>query len=415
MAESAGMGTGGLFVTEEMRRILAQPGRLSEKVGGKQVREMFVANSLHLNPTLFDEFALACFLGFYEKVVQMVEEHRTPVLTGTETPYQYGYATLVVLGAQRIQEGPPGSRLHVETLKYLLSHGVPGEVEDIMGWTALDHATMNHHARLDLVRLLLENGVNVDHRDRFGCAAISAPMVLKVLPSIEFLMELGASFDIVDADGYDLSKEYISLGPEVTAIVMKWLRKRRGEEDAPLTSKKCDNCGASDGVKLLECAACHLVRYCTKDCQRQHWKTHKTKCRPYAPSNTVTLKPRYQNNTSMISIADLKRSAAGIPFSPTDLHPPIDTSNLEKPKSIVIKVQVPVVSCGNRDAMQIYTRKRDFMCQVTKVDNAGSYEKVEKVVRQKGVQGLKAYFSAELRSKNELVVKVDEVLAEQPF
>ncbi len=41
----------------------------------------------------------------------------------------------------------------------------------------------------------------------------------------------------------------------------------------------CANCGES-AASLLACARCHLVRYCGRTCQAQHWKTgHNTCCR----------------------------------------------------------------------------------------------------------------------------------------
>jgi hypothetical protein len=65
--------------------------------------------------------------------------------------------------------------------------------------------------------------------------------------------------------------------------------------------------------------------------------------------------------------------------------------------------------------MLVYTKKRDFMCQVRRIDNPKAFDSLESVVRSKGVSGLKAYFSATLNSEDELVVKISEVLAEQPF
>jgi hypothetical protein len=83
------------------------------------------------------------------------------------------------------------------------------------------------------------------------------------------------------------------------------------------------------------------------------------------------------------------------------------------PRSIIIKVQVPV-SPGATD-MLVYTKKRDLVCTIRPQDNREGYARLADVVRTKGVGGLKAYFAAELRSKDELVVKISEVLAEQPF
>jgi len=49
------------------------------------------------------------------------------------------------------------------------------------------------------------------------------------------------------------------------------------------TAKICDNCSAlgvsADAPKLSECARCGLVVYCSRACQRAHWKSnHKQYC-----------------------------------------------------------------------------------------------------------------------------------------
>lgn len=55
------------------------------------------------------------------------------------------------------------------------------------------------------------------------------------------------------------------------------------------------------------------------------------------------------------------------------------------------------------------------MCAVRRSDGPTAYDRISNVIRTRGVGGAKAYFAAELKSKDELVVKVSEVLAEQPF
>ena len=44
----------------------------------------------------------------------------------------------------------------------------------------------------------------------------------------------------------------------------------------------CANCGVAEGddIKLKQCTACYLVRYCSVKCQRDHWpKQHKKECK----------------------------------------------------------------------------------------------------------------------------------------
>ena len=46
----------------------------------------------------------------------------------------------------------------------------------------------------------------------------------------------------------------------------------------------CANCGTagSDDIKLMKCMACHLVRYCSAKCQKDHWQKHKKECKKRA-------------------------------------------------------------------------------------------------------------------------------------
>lgn len=87
-------------------------------------------------------------------------------------------------------------------------------------------------------------------------------------------------------------------------------------------------------------------------------------------------------------------------------------------KTLVLKVQVPytgnpaIASTGN---LLLYTKKRDFACSIRRADAPTDYDRISQIVKTKGVGGAKAYFAAELESKDKLVVKVSEVLAEQPW
>ena len=89
-------------------------------------------------------------------------------------------------------------------------------------------------------------------------------------------------------------------------------------------------------------------------------------------------------------------------------------------KSVVIKVQVPIdllaMKATKRGGdMRVYTKKRDLVCSIRRAENPAAYDRIFDVIAAKGVGGLKAYFAAELKSKDELIIKVSEVLAEQPF
>ena len=47
------------------------------------------------------------------------------------------------------------------------------------------------------------------------------------------------------------------------------------------TAEACANCAkeGNGGVKLENCTACFLVKYCSVDCQKIHRKQHKKPCK----------------------------------------------------------------------------------------------------------------------------------------
>ena len=95
------------------------------------------------------------------------------------------------------------------------------------------------------------------------------------------------------------------------------------------------------------------------------------------------------------------------------------------PKQAVIKVQIPFAGhqatpkqqadAEQKGSCLVYTKKRDFVCHFRAIDNRNAYKSLIKVIKTKGVGGLKAYFAADIRSEDEIVLKVSEVLAEQSF
>lgn len=42
-----------------------------------------------------------------------------------------------------------------------------------------------------------------------------------------------------------------------------------------------DNCAHCGKVANSKCTNCKAVQYCSRDCQKAHWKSHKLNCRPF--------------------------------------------------------------------------------------------------------------------------------------
>ncbi|TFY83377.1 hypothetical protein EWM64_g638 [Hericium alpestre] len=394
-----------------MRALLARPGWLGSNDGGQELRDLYGQQSASFAAELLNDFALSCFSGSLGNVA--IRSGNAPPLNRKETPFEFGYVTWVVAGSQRLTHAPHGMRMWADVLKVLLQSGAPVNSEDICGYTALHHAALHPRTPTELLRILLEHGANVNHQNKYGITAIVAALMAGHCGAVDVLMEFGADLTIPDADDDVPLKNFVQYGPQTTAVVTKWLRKRAGEQ-APLDEKKCGFCSKADGgnVKLKACAACRSVRYCSTACQRSHWKTHKLTCQPFNAENTVTLKPIYKEYRTMMSTADLTRNILGI-TPPQPERPSRGTQRpISYPKSVIIKVQVPFAGTS---PLLVYEKKRDFVCEVKRADCPQDYDRIMQVIREKGVGGLKGYFAAELRSKDELVVKVGEILAEQPF
>ncbi|PBK64143.1 hypothetical protein ARMSODRAFT_893274 [Armillaria solidipes] len=408
-----------------MHGIIDQPGYLSYDMGSHTLWELYCSRSSSFDPLKLTYFGLCCYLGEYDKVVKEVESGCAPDLEGTETPYKFGYLTIVVSGAQDLEKPNPQ---HIEVLKYLISRGAPVDLPDITGNTALSHGTMNRMAKLDLCRVLLESGSDPNQRNRYGEVPLLMCFRSNEIGAIDLLMEFGAEIDIADADGVTPRKFQPACVPEVTAVVQRWLRKRSGDE-RPMDIKACEFCKkpGGNGVQLRLCSKCQTAWYCSTACQRSHWRTHKPICQPFSVRNTVTFIPYYDPRDGiLLPLAELSRGLLSVPTPDTPqshhhlghAHTPKNLS-ADSLKSIVIKVQVPFDLSSYKRMLDgdilVYTKKRDFVCKIRRVDGPEEYDRISQVVRTKGVGGAKAYFAAELRGKTALIVKVSEVLAEQPF
>lgn len=159
---------------------------------------------------------------------------------------------------------------HVETLTYLLKHGAPPDVEDIVGYTALHHACTNTRQNVELVQVLLRHGANPNHRNRYGEPPILHTFQTNQWETCELLLKAGGDIDLADADGCSGRSMYLQCGPQISAVVAKWMQKQEGQE-APMVRKECENCHRREdkGLKLMLCARCKSARYCSAECQRE--------------------------------------------------------------------------------------------------------------------------------------------------
>ncbi|KAI0648664.1 hypothetical protein C8Q79DRAFT_1007247 [Trametes meyenii] len=189
-------------------------------------------------------------MGDLVSVQKAVESGNAPDLLGHETPYQWGYVALTLFGAQRlvmVGMGTPPD--HIGKLKYLLKHGAPPDIPDILGYIIL-HACMARP--------------RADWQDWWDSVALIAAFQNNTLDSMDV---------------------FVQCRPHVTALVQKWKRRRAGIDD-PLDAKAC--------------AACGKLNVWLKWCEK-HGPIHKKSCVPFSTESTVTLKPVYDDGISPLS------------------------------------------------------------------------------------------------------------------
>ena len=87
-------------------------------------------------------------------------------------------------------------------------------------------------------------------------------------------------------------------------------------------------------------------------------------------------------------------------------------ANVRDGRNMVLKVQASMQGYGG---MLVYNKKRTFECVLEYNKNPDAYVRIKKIISEKGILGLKAYFTAELRSKDELAINVADCLPESRF
>jgi hypothetical protein len=148
------------------------------------------------------------------------------------------------------------------------------------------------------------------------------------------------------------------------------------------------------------------------------WKVHKKSCKRFDGSNTITVKPLYEFPglpfMNLIPMQQLARAASGLPSQFPEVRTAASNKPVEYPKKKIIKVQLPAEP-GSNSPMMVFDAKRELLCYISRGGAPAAYDRLTGLIQSKGTFGLKAYLVAELKSKDELVIKIDEVLAEQPF
>lgn len=123
------------------------------------------------------------------------------------------------------------------------------------------------------------------------------------------------------------------------------------------------------------------------------------------------MKPGYTfGDSKVVSTISIAPSSWGVARGPNPSGKL--EANVRDGRNMIIKIQLPMQGNGG---MLVYNKKRNFECMLDYEKNPAAYTRIKKMISEKGILGLKAFFAAELRSKDELAINVGECLPESRF
>ena len=173
---------------------------------------------------------------------------------------------------------------NLAVVKLLLENGARCDARDLCGKNIVHYCAgplcaPGTTTLLDIASLCIAKGHElslpplVDMQDRFGCVPLMQPVMMNRLDLVSFLCKTHkADGSIRDKDG--CSPQSIS---SCNIKISQIITKSRNKASSVAFKTKCSYCNAT-GIEPSRCVRCKMVTYCGKECQKAHWKVHKTVC-----------------------------------------------------------------------------------------------------------------------------------------
>ena len=185
----------------------------------------------------------------------------------------------------------------VDLVEFLLSLNVYNiNLRQVEGCTAFFVACKGNH--LALVKLLLDNGAQVDIPDEDDNSPLLSAVATGKLELFLLLLEHGARPTLQALEFAKLAGR-----SQMRKILEEKLGTKIPKEVGIV--KHCCQCLATETkmLKMLMCARCQNASYCSEECQKAAWPQHKVCCKPITTTKKST-------GTAEVSADDVARAAA---------------------------------------------------------------------------------------------------------
>lgn len=305
-----------------------------------------------------------------------------------------------------VQVGNYPGKNNLEIVRILLSNGARVDARDLCGKTVLHYimgplcspgdVVMKDIADVCIQHSIEKNMANprlVDMQDRFGTVPLHQPIMMNRMDLIEFLCTKHL------ADGS--IEDYENISPlsmcNLNHSIRSILNNARGIYLASIIKRECHYCHMTSSNVNQRCGRCKLVYYCSKDCQKLHWKAgHKEVCGDTNnPNNGFIIVPLAEETklTTNINGETIRIWKGGPPPSDITIDEEFD-----------VKIQVgPPGSCHRMDAM-LYNKRRTLFTSIRST-NCSRYDDLCSLIHQfEPFHGRKAYFKAKLQDNGTLFV-----------
>ena len=170
-------------------------------------------------------------------------------------------------------------------VKYLANElKVPVDGKDVLGSTALFWAiSTKPYVQPEFAQILFDAGGSVNTKNRFNATPASEIAqadihgdTTKNVQMMKWYIEHGGDIENKDTDGMNV-KMLVEMMSKKVPQMAEVIKNGRGERK----DGACTTCGRmpKEGAAFSACGKCKQTRYCSQECQKVDWKTHKKFCK----------------------------------------------------------------------------------------------------------------------------------------